>query len=89
MKGLALQFEVNLPFFLCFTFFGGQFSKYKPLGGLYLEGRFNGRFFFALPVWKAYIWRGLYMKGLIFRILRYVMLFAIIRSMLSVGLKIR
>ena len=29
------------------------------------------------------------MEGLIFRILRYVMLFAIIRSMLSVGLKIR
>ena len=46
-------------------------------------------FFFALLVWEAYIWRGLYMKGLIFRILRYVMLFAIIRSMLSVGLKIR
>ena len=86
--GLTLQLEVNLPFFLCFTFFLGQFSKYKPLGGLYLEGRFNGGFF-ALPVWGAYIWRGLYMEGLIFGILRYVMLFAIIRSMLSVGLKIR
>ena len=36
----------------------GSFSKYKPLGGLYLEGRFNGRFF-ALPHWGAYIWRGL------------------------------
>ena len=25
-----------------------------------------------LPVWGAYIWRGLYMEGLIFGILRYV-----------------
>ena len=32
-------------------------SKYKPPGGLYLEGRFNGGFF-ALLVWGAYIWRG-------------------------------
>ena len=39
------------------------------LRGLYLEGRFN-RGFFALPVWGAHIWRGLYMEGLIFRILR-------------------
>ena len=30
-----------------------------PLGGLYLERRFNGGFF-ALPVWEAYIWRGLF-----------------------------
>ena len=36
-----------------------------------LEGRFNG-WFFALPVWGAYIWKGLYMEGLIFGILRYV-----------------
>ena len=48
----------------------GQFSKYKPPRGLYLEGRFNGGFF-VLPVWGAYIWRGLYMEGLIFGILRY------------------
>ena len=33
--------------------------------GLYLEGRFNGGFF-ALAVWGAYIWRGLYMEGLLF-----------------------
>ena len=26
--------------------------------------------FFALPVWGAYIWRGLYMEGLTFGILR-------------------
>ena len=40
------------------------------MGGLYSEGRFNGGFL-ALPVWGAYIWRGLYMEGLIFGILRY------------------
>ena len=43
---------------------------YKPPGGVYLEGRFNGGFF-ALPVWGAYIWRGLYMERLIFGILQY------------------
>ena len=40
-------------------------------GGLYLEGRFNGGFFASL-VWGAYIWRGLYLEGLIFGILRYL-----------------
>ena len=40
-------------------------------GGLYLDGQFN-RGFFALPVWGACIWRGLYMEGLIFGILRYL-----------------
>ena len=34
-------------------------SKYKTPGGLYLEGRFNGRFL-AVRVWGAYIWRGLF-----------------------------
>ena len=60
-------------YFLCFVSLciWGQFSKYKLPCGLYLEGRFNGFFFFALPVWGAYIWRGLYMEGLIFGILRY------------------
>ena len=38
-------------------------------GGLHLEGRFNG-WFFALAVWGAHIWGGLYMDGLIFEILR-------------------
>ena len=32
----------------------GQFSKYKPPGGLYLEARFNGFFFFALPAWALF-----------------------------------
>ena len=35
---------------------------------VYLEGLFNGGFF-ALRVWGAYIWRGLYKEGLIFGIL--------------------
>ena len=39
-------------------------------GGLYLEGVLIQRRSFALWVWGAYIWRGLYMAGLIFRILR-------------------
>ena len=30
---------------LCFTLYLRAISKYKPLGGLYLEGQFNGGFF--------------------------------------------
>ena len=48
----------------------GQIPSTSPPGGLYSEGRFNGGFF-ALRFWGAYIRRGLYMKGLIFGILRY------------------
>ena len=46
----------------------GNFQVQAPRG-LYLEGRFNGGFF-ALRFLGAYIWRGLYMEWLIFRILR-------------------
>ena len=67
---LALELEGNLPFLLCFTLYSRAISKYKPPGGLYLEGRCN-RGFFALQVWGPYIWRGSYMEGLIFGILRY------------------
>ena len=65
---------MNLPFLLCFTLYlRAIFQVQAPRGGggLYLEGRFNGGFF-ALPDWGAYIWRGLYMEGLIFGILRYL-----------------
>ena len=55
-------------FALFYFVFEGNFPSTSP-GGLYLEGRFNGGFF-ALPPWGAYIWRGLYMEGLIFGILR-------------------
>ena len=58
-SGLALQLERNLPFLLCFTLYLRVISEYKLPGGLYMEGRFNGRFF-ALQVWGAYTWRGLF-----------------------------
>ena len=48
----------------------GQIPSTSPPGGLYSEGRFKGEFF-ALLFWGAYIWRGLYMEGLTFGILRY------------------
>ena len=54
--GLTLQLKVNLPFLLCFTLYSRANSKYKPSGGVYSEGRFNGGFF-ALRFWGAYIWR--------------------------------
>ena len=57
-------------FALFYFVFEGNFPSTSPRGGLYLEGQFNGGFF-ALPVWGAYIWRGFYMEGLIFGILRY------------------
>ena len=55
---LALELEVNLLFLLCFTLYLRAISKYKPVGGLYLEGRFNGGFS-ALRVLGAHIWRDL------------------------------
>ena len=70
--GLALQLEVNLPSLLCFYLYLRAIFRVQAPRGLYLEGRFNGGFFFALPVKGACIWRGLYMEGLIFGILRYV-----------------
>ena len=54
---------------LCFTLYLRAIFQVQAAGGLYLEERFNGGFF-ALPVWGAYIWKGLYMEGLIFGILR-------------------
>ena len=71
-NGPALQLVVNLPFLLCFdSYLRAIFPSTSPQGGLYFEGRCNGGFF-ALPDWEAYIWRGLYMEGLIFGILRYL-----------------
>ena len=69
-----LSLEGNLPVLLWFTLYLKAIFKYKPPGGLYLEGRFNGGFF-ALRVWGAYIWRGLFSEfygiriSLIFRAL--------------------
>ena len=69
----SLIVGMEFTIFACFALYLRAISKYKPPGGLYLayisEGRFNGGFF-VLRVWGAYIWRGLYMEGLIFGILR-------------------
>ena len=46
-------------FTLFYFVFEGNFPSTSPPGGLYLEGRFNGGFL-ALPVWGAYVWRGLF-----------------------------
>ena len=56
--------------FASFNFeFEGNFQVQAP-GGLHLEGRFNWRVFYVTRL-GAYIWRGLYMERLIFRILRW------------------
>ena len=60
MYGGKFEFKNrNLPFFFVLLCIGGQFPSTSPLEGLYLEGRFNGRLF-ALGVWGAYTWRGLF-----------------------------
>ena len=56
----SLIVERKVTVFALFHFvFEGNFRSTSPPGSLYLEGRFNGGFF-ALPVWRAYIWRGLF-----------------------------
>ena len=54
-------------FALFYFVFEGKFQvqagKRRPANSKY-KGRFNGGFF-ALRFWGAYIWRGLYMEGLI------------------------
>ena len=56
----SLIVESKVTVFALFHFvFEGNFRSTSPPGSLYLEGRFNGGFF-ALPVWRAYIWRGLF-----------------------------
>ena len=58
-------------FALFYFVFEGIFQVQTP-GGLIFAGAISRRFFFALRVWAAYIWRGLYTEGLIFGILRYL-----------------
>ena len=67
--GLAYSGKEITIFALFYFVFEGKFQVQVPPGGLYSEGRFNGGFF-ALRFWGAYIWRGLYMEGLVFGILR-------------------
>ena len=54
--------------FFYIEFDGNQVPSTRP-GHLYLEGQFIGGFY-ALRFWRAYIWRGVYMEGLIFGIVR-------------------
>ena len=59
----SLIFGKKFTVFLCFALYCRTISKYKAPGGggggLYLYGRFNGRFF-GLRVWGAYTWRSLF-----------------------------
>ena len=57
-------------FALFYFVFEGNFPSTSSLGLIFGGAIYNGGFF-ALPVSGAYIWRGLYMEGLIFGILRY------------------
>ena len=71
IDGASLTVRMKFIGFALFYFvFEGNFQVQSPRS-LYLEGEFN-RGFFALRVWGAYIWRGLYMEGLIFGILQYL-----------------
>ena len=56
----SLTVATKLTVFALFYFvLEGNFQVQSPGGGVYLDGRFNGGFF-ALRVWGAYIWRGLF-----------------------------
>ena len=54
--GLACSGKEIYPFCFVLLCILRANSKYKPPGGLYLEGRLNGGFF-ALRFCGAYIWR--------------------------------
>ena len=58
----SLIVESKFTVFALFYFvFKGNFPSTSPAGGLYLEGRFNGCFFFCVTGLG-----GLYLEGLIF-----------------------
>ena len=67
--GLALQLEVNLLFLLCIILYLRAYIWRGDLTEGFLRYRVGG---------GGYIWRGLYMEGLIFGILRYVKTLVII-----------
>ena len=64
--GLACSGKEIYHFCLVLLCVREQIPCTSPPRGLYLEGQFNGGFF-ALRFWGAYIWRGWYMEGRIFR----------------------
>ena len=74
-----LHFEINWDslivaskftiFALFYFLFEGNFPNTSPRGAYFWRGDLTEGFF-VLRFWGAYIWSGLYMEGLIFRILR-------------------
>ena len=52
--------------FLCFTLYLRAISKYKPPGGANIWRGDLTEGFLRYEFWGAYIWRDLYMEGLIF-----------------------
>ena len=58
-------------FALFYFVFECSFPSTSPRGLILFWRGYLTEGLFALPVWGAYIWRGLYMEGLIFGILRY------------------
>ena len=80
--GLACGGNEIYHFYFVLLCIQGKIPSTSPPGGLYSEGRFNGGFF-ALRFWGAYIWRGLYMEGLIFGILRYIVVLCLRSGILS------
>ena len=54
--GLALKFEGEITVFaLFYLVFEVNFPSYKPPGALYLEGRFNGGFFYVTGLGGLYM----------------------------------
>ena len=80
LRGLFLRFKTDRArlivgskftvFALFYFVFEGNFFKYKPPWGLYLEGRFNRGFFGVNGLGGLYL-EGLIYGGAYFRILRY------------------
>ena len=61
---------VNVPFLLCILYLR-TISKYKPSGALIWRGDLT-ECFFRYEFGGLRPWRGLYMEGLIFGVLRYL-----------------
>ena len=71
--GLALFLGRKFTVFLYFTLYLRAISKYSLPGGLIFGGAFLRRVFCVRSLGGgAYFWRGLYMEGFIFGILRYI-----------------
>ena len=57
-------------FALFYFVFEGNFPSTSPRGAYILGGDLTPQGFFALSLWGAYIWKGLYMEELMFGIFR-------------------